>query len=38
VSAANGRSERVNCGSGGADIARVDGNDRVSGCEIVFRG
>ena len=38
ISAANGRSERVDCGSGRGDIARVDGNDRVSGCEIVLRG
>jgi Ca2+-binding RTX toxin-like protein len=37
VSARNGRADTINCG-GGSDTARVDGFDRVAGCERVSRG
>jgi Ca2+-binding RTX toxin-like protein len=36
VDARNGRRELVRCGTG-RDLARVDRNDRVSGCERVIR-
>ncbi len=37
VSAANGRQDRVDCGAGRRDSARVDRRDRVKGCERVRR-
>ena len=37
VSARNGRVDTINCGAG-HDTARVDGIDRVAGCERVIRG
>ena len=38
VNAANGRKERVDCGAGRRDSARVDRVDRARGCERVRRG
>ena len=37
LSAANGRRETVDCGSGRKDVATVDAFDRVRGCERVKR-
>ena len=38
VDAANGvRETRVNCGAGRRDVVRADANDRVRGCERIFR-
>jgi uncharacterized delta-60 repeat protein len=37
LSAVNGKRERVDCGAGRRDRARVDRSDRVKGCEKVTR-
>ena len=37
ISAANGKKDRVDCGAGRRDSARVDRADRVKGCEKVRR-
>jgi Ca2+-binding RTX toxin-like protein len=37
VNAANGKKDRVDCGAGRRDSARVDRNDRVKGCERLVR-
>jgi hypothetical protein len=36
IDAANGFKDRISCGSG-TDVVRADANDRVSGCERVYR-
>jgi subtilisin family serine protease len=37
LNAINARRETVNCGTGAKDVARVDSNDAVIGCETVTR-
>ena len=37
VAARNGRRERIDCGAGKKDSARVDKADRLKGCEKVKR-